>query len=156
MKNILSIGAPEGFGYLPQGYVEHPCTNKLRLGFDDIERHSEVYTAPSWDHVQEILDFTSRVQGHVLTHCAAGVSRSSAAAWIVLCAVSVPGNELELLTKLKRQRACIRPNRRLVWMADELLGREGRMKDAIDQLFPAWDRPQIPPRSGGARGAGKP
>ena len=63
----------------------------------------------------------------MLVHCWAGVSRSMAAAYILLCDRFGPGHE-EAIAQPSRLRAPhAYPNALLVQLADAALGREGRM-----------------------------
>jgi predicted protein tyrosine phosphatase len=83
--------------------------------------------------VEEFLAFLSawdRTRPLVL-HCYAGISRSTAAAYIAACALHPDRDEAELAQRLRRLSPSATPNRRLVAVADEVLGRDGRMVAAI-------------------------
>ncbi len=69
----------------------------------------------------------------MVIHCYAGVSRSPAAAFIALCALT-PAPEIEIAEKLRSLSPSATPNRRLVALADTLLARDGRMVAAIDSI----------------------
>ena len=71
----------------------------------------------------------------LLVHCYAGVSRSTASAYILLC-LHNPGREGEAARLLRTQAGHAIPNRRMVELADDLLGRGGRMIDAVDAMDP--------------------
>jgi predicted protein tyrosine phosphatase len=98
------------------------------------------YVAASRDDVDRLVKFLQRVDGTTLIHCAAGVSRSTAAAFILLCILLGPGREEEALDHLHRIATdrVILPNRRLVWFADDLLGRKGAMRSAHRARFRRW------------------
>ena len=63
---------------------------------------------------------------HVLVHCHAGVSRSTAAAAILLCQ-HAPGREQAAFLRLLELRKHGWPNTRMVEFADQLLKRDGAM-----------------------------
>src|SRR5471032_2439399 len=79
---------------------------------------------------QEVLEFGERVhaqpESHVLVHCHAGISRSTAAAAILMCQ-HAPGHEEEAFLKLLGMRKHGWPNTRMVEFADDLLKRDGAM-----------------------------
>lgn len=148
IRHVVSIGSPETEP--PSNFDAHPA-RKLRLLFDDIEReHSGFYEGPTLADAEAVVRFaeplkTERNPGVVLVHCAAGISRSAAATLILLAAVLGPGREEEAVRKLvevKERTAAagardpdeyIRPNRRLVWLGDEVLGRGGALLRACVQ-----------------------
>lgn len=74
--------------------------------------------------------------GDILVHCSRGVSRSTAAAFIVLCMRSPDEGEAALARRLRRAAPWADPCPLLVSYADRLLGRGGRMIEAIEDLPP--------------------
>lgn len=87
---------------------------------------------PNLDHARAILDFGEQLPegARVLTHCWAGVSRSTAAAF-VLAAQRKSGDEKYAFDLIKILRPGAMPNRLIVRFADKLLGAEGRMKACL-------------------------
>lgn len=87
---------------------------------------------PSIDHARVILDFGQQVptRGRLLIHCGAGISRSTAAAFI-LAAQAKPGDEWGAFQLIKVLRPQAQPNLLLVRFADKLLGAEGRMSACL-------------------------
>jgi predicted protein tyrosine phosphatase len=67
----------------------------------------------------------------MVVHCRAGISRSTAAAFIALCATRPDREERAIARALRAASVYATPNPRLVALADELLGRDGRMIAAI-------------------------
>ncbi len=67
----------------------------------------------------------------LLIHCYAGVSRSTAAAFIAACALAPERDEAEIARALRAASPTATPNARLVALADAALGRNGRMNAAI-------------------------
>jgi predicted protein tyrosine phosphatase len=72
-----------------------------------------------------------------LIHCWAGISRSTAAAYILLCDLHAAGHEHGLAQTLRFYAPHAQPNRLMIRHADFLLGREGRMVSAIESMSPA-------------------
>ena len=66
-----------------------------------------------------------------LIHCFAGVSRSTAAAYIAACALKPDRDEFAIARALRAASPTASPNARLVALADDALGRRGRMSEAI-------------------------
>ena len=105
--------------------IEH-----LLIRFDDVVAEYPGYEACTQQHVVQILEFGERLhakpQSHVLVHCHAGISRSTAAAAILMCQ-HAPGHEEEAFLKLLGMRKHGWPNTRMVEFADDLLKRDGAM-----------------------------
>ncbi len=110
--------------------------NHLFLGFNDIIEPAEGLVPPAQIHVERLLDFATRWErtSPMVIHCYAGVSRSTAAAFIALCALGPALDEAELAQELRRRSPSATPNLRLVRFADALLARDGRMVAAIEAI----------------------
>lgn len=72
----------------------------------------------------------------ILIHCHQGVARSMAAAYIILCAVEDGRSEKEIAARLRQAAPHADPNLLLISEADELLGRQDRMVEAVLDLCP--------------------
>jgi predicted protein tyrosine phosphatase len=70
----------------------------------------------------------------MVVHCYAGISRSTAGAYVAACALNPSRNELTIAQELRRLSATASPNLRIVAIADRMLGRSGRMVAAIDTI----------------------
>lgn len=108
----------------------------LHLRMNDIAELRDGMTMPGEDHVRRLLSFAyewDRAKPMVI-HCYAGVSRSTAAAYIVAAALNPERNEGELAATLRWLSPSATPNPRLVSVADALLGRKGRMVAAIRDI----------------------
>ena len=114
----------------PQGVA---AERHLFLGFNDIDVPMEGLIAPSAEHLDRLLAFGSAWDRHkpLAIHCWAGISRSTAAAYILALAINPGLDEAELARELRRRAPSATPNARLVALADEKLGRKGRMVEAI-------------------------
>ncbi|MBV8191237.1 MAG: protein-tyrosine-phosphatase [Alphaproteobacteria bacterium] len=100
------------------------------IRFDDVVAEYPGFEACTPDHIATLLAFGERAHAvsdsHVLVHCHAGVSRSTAAAGILLCQ-HAPGHEEAAFLRLLRLRKHGWPNTRMVEFADRLLERDGAM-----------------------------
>ena len=124
---LVSIGAPED--ELPAGYSN--VSHKLRLLFGDTETAEHGATESDVRCLIELAKELYGSAGKVLIHCEAGVSRSSAAGLILYTSLLGPGSEREAMERVLRQRPIAKPNRRMVEIADHLLGRGGRLIEVL-------------------------
>jgi predicted protein tyrosine phosphatase len=113
-----------------------PREKHLHLAFNDISEPKAGLDMPRLYHVQKILAFARQwdQQKPLLVHCWAGISRSTAAAYIILCALNPERNEKEAALQLRKASPFATPNPRLIALADDVLGREGRMIKAIADI----------------------
>jgi predicted protein tyrosine phosphatase len=105
----------------------------LFIGVSDITAATADHILPERTHVERLLAFV-RAWGRekpLVLHCYAGISRSTAAAYIALCALRPERDEAELARALRAASPSATPNPRLVAVADEILARDGRMTAAI-------------------------
>jgi predicted protein tyrosine phosphatase len=112
------------------------AANHLLLSMHDIIEVQPDMTPPGLEHVERLLDFAqawNRARPLVI-HCYAGISRSTAAAYIIAAALAPHRDEHDLAQALRRASPSATPNQRLVAIADELLGRKGRMSEAIASI----------------------
>lgn len=132
-QKIITLVSPDAEVFLP---VKLCCDDYLRLNFNDIVEHREGLVAPQPEHIHALLDFARGWSGEkpLLIHCYAGISRSTAAAYIVACALKPGLNEQQLAQVLRQLSPCATPNIRLVTLADEILGRHGLMRQAIQTI----------------------
>ncbi len=72
----------------------------------------------------------------ILIHCHQGVARSMAAAYILMCAAQEGRCEKQIAAELRKAAPHADPNILLISGADEILGREDRMVEAILDLSP--------------------
>ena len=112
--------------------------NHLLIDMDDIIEHIEGYVAPSEDHVGELLRFVRKWprQAPLVVHCYAGISRSTAGAFVTACALNPQRDELAIARALRAASHTATPNIRIVTLADRMLGRGGRMVAAIQAIGP--------------------
>jgi len=108
----------------------------LKLDMHDIIETQPATTAPTSVHVKALLDFVQSwdKQAPILIHCYAGLSRSTAAAFISLCALNPRTPEKIIARALRRSSDTASPNRWFVGLADSALNREGRMVSALHSM----------------------
>jgi predicted protein tyrosine phosphatase len=126
----------------PQHPIETPAgiapERHLQLGIWDISSPAEGMTLAAAADVDRILSFGASwdAAAPLLVHCWAGISRSTATAFMLACARNPHAPELDIARALRRAAPHAYPNRRLVQLADEALGRRGRMVEAIEAIGP--------------------
>jgi predicted protein tyrosine phosphatase len=126
MKVGTAIPRPEGIGQGRHCVVE----------VSDIVVPLDGHVTPDESHVAAILAFArdwDRRQP-LLIHCYAGISRSTAAAYIVACALAPERDEAEVARALRAASPSATPNALFVAIADRMLGRDGRMVAAIAEI----------------------
>jgi predicted protein tyrosine phosphatase len=110
--------------------------NHLWLSLHDISEPQDGMTLPGEAHMRTLLDFAkswNRARPLVV-HCYAGISRSTASAYIIAAALQPSRDEGELAQALRLASSTATPNIRLITLADELLGRQGRMVEAVRSI----------------------
>ena len=94
------------------------------------------YVIPCDEHVTRLIEFVrgwDRAKPMVV-HCYAGISRSTAGAYVAACALNPRRDEMAIARELRRASPTATPNARIVSLADRVLGRDGRMVAAIDSI----------------------
>ncbi len=135
---VVSIGSTDSS--TPDGFdPSNPL--HLRLQFDDVTSRSPSLHAgeadpPTREDVARLIEHGERLleSGFVYCHCAAGISRSTAAAFILRCLHREAGEEREAMRAVLEDNPFASPNRRMVQLADELLERDGSMLSAIEAV----------------------
>ena len=136
LTDIVSIGDFGSFRPDISGYATPPKVH--RFEFIDVSHAWEF--GPQRDHVQRLLNLfgnmTARKEDtRVLFHCAAGVSRSTASAFI-LC-VYAGMTYQEAYDHILRVRGFLNPNLLMIKIADDLMSKKGEMLDFI--INHRWD-----------------
>jgi predicted protein tyrosine phosphatase len=113
-----------------------PEANHLWLRVHDITLPMEGYISPQVEHVERLITFVRSWDrsAPLVVHCYAGISRSTAAAFITVCALNPHRDEDVIAQALRRASATAIPNIRIVTLADDLLCRQGRMIKAIEGI----------------------
>jgi predicted protein tyrosine phosphatase len=72
----------------------------------------------------------------MVIHCWAGISRSTASAFMAACALNPHRDEATIARQIRAASPSAYPNRLIVTLADRALGRGGRMVRALDAMGP--------------------
>ena len=126
---LVSIG--HGDDPLPEGYEN--AARRLRWLIADVVTEE----GATEDDIRRILTLAEQLRsesGTLLIHCEAGISRSTATALIIYACWLGRGREDEAMQRVIAQRPYSCPNRRMIALADELLGLDGRLLQARDKL----------------------
>jgi predicted protein tyrosine phosphatase len=110
----------------------------LILSMDDITDPADGLAHPAEEHVTRLVEFVTRWDRKtpMVIHCFAGISRSTAAAFVAACALNPHRSEAEIAKAIRDGSATAAPNTRIVTLADRVLGRGGRMIAAVQALGP--------------------
>ena len=108
----------------------------LKLNVHDIWEQVAGETLPDAGLVRKVLDFAATWDGRdpMLVHCWAGVSRSTAGAFIVACDRNPGADEAQIAQALRKASPGATPNPLIVQLADEVMGRGGRMVEAVQAI----------------------
>ena len=134
-SHILTVMANVDQVQRPASVLE---ANHLRVQVDDITEQMDGFVAPSEAHIEKVLNF---VRGWdrgapMVVHCYAGISRSTASAFAAACALNPHREEIAIARQIRAASPIAAPNRLIVSLADKVLGREGRMLRALDEMGP--------------------
>lgn len=108
----------------------------LKVGINDINFDTEGLISPEEKHVATIIEFARAwdQKNPLLIHCWFGVSRSPAAALISALANDPDQDDCELANRLREASPSATPNRRIVEIGDQLLGRNGKLSQAVNAI----------------------
>jgi predicted protein tyrosine phosphatase len=146
VTHVLSILGPDWPE--PEAFAAFPPHRRLTLRFHDIIEPSPDQLAPSRQDVERLLAFGRELPAaagsHLLVHCQAGVSRSTAAAALILAQAHPDRPAHEAFDAVARIRPRAWPNLRILEFGDALLGRDGEIIAAAGAMYRhALDREPI-------------
>ncbi|GAA2874623.1 putative protein tyrosine phosphatase [Aminobacter niigataensis] len=140
-ETVVRVGAERLISLLSAGTeMSRPAIiraeNHLLMNMHDIAAEQEGMTMPGEVHVRRLLDFARAWDRSrpLAINCWAGVSRSTASAYIIAAALDPSRDEAELAALLRKLSPTATPNPRLIAVADQILGRDGRMVAAIASI----------------------
>jgi predicted protein tyrosine phosphatase len=132
--SILNPDWPE-----PPAFAKFAPHWRLDLRFHDVIEPDPDQVAPSRTDVARLLAFgrelNDRTGSHLLVHCHAGVSRSTAAAALILVQMHPDRPARVALDTVARMRPRAWPNLRMLEFGDALLGRNGEIVDAASAVY---------------------
>ena len=133
VRHVVTLLAPNTPHDVPRGIA---ADRHLKLYFHDIIQAMDGHTPPSAADAERLVSFIGSWDraDPMLIHCWAGISRSTAAAFTALCMFRPRADEEELALELRRASPSATPNRLIVTLADDVLGRKGRMVKAIEKI----------------------
>ncbi len=134
-SRVVSLLDPGDWPETPEGLAPEA---HHRVGVHDFAEPGDGLTIPEEEHVRELIGFLRGWDPAtpILIHCWAGISRSTATALITL-ALHNPGREVEAAKAIRLQSPIASPNRRIVAIADRLMGLDGRLVEGLAAMGPA-------------------
>ena len=130
LMTLMTVGTPSP---RPEAIAEgRHCVVEV----SDVVAPMDGHVTPGEAHVAAILAFAEAWDRRepLLIHCYAGISRSTAAAYIAACALAPERDEVEVARALRDASPSATPNALFVAIADRMLGRGGRMVAAIAEI----------------------
>lgn len=128
---ILSLIGDPDLCLTPDGVTDH-----LVVNVHDIVAANGSQILADISHVRQVIDFARDWDGGspMLVHCFAGISRSTASAFIAACVLQPDRDEGEIAEEIRAASPTAYPNRHLVTLADQILDRNGRMVSAVERI----------------------
>lgn len=113
----------------------------LTVELDDDREVIAGRLTPTEAHVAGLIEFLGgwNPETPLLVHCWAGMSRSTASALIAACLHNPEADEAEIAHEIAKSPTAF-PNTRIVAFADEMMGREGRMVRAAEEICSDMNR----------------
>jgi len=132
-RHVVTLLAPDTPHDAPTGILPG---RHLRLYFHDIVQAMDGHVPPRAADAERMIRFFEEWdrKDPMLIHCWAGISRSTAAAFTALCLFRPQADEMALAQELRAASPSATPNRLIVSLADEVLGRNGRMVTAVESI----------------------
>ena len=137
VTHVLSILGPKASD--PADFAEFAPHRRLNLRFHDVIEPHPDQLGPTREHVERLLEFGREVnetpEAHLLVHCHAGISRSTAAATLLLMQANPQWSARSALEAIAALRPQAWPNLLILEIGDELLGRNGEIVAAASAIY---------------------
>jgi len=137
VTHVLSILGPDSPD--PPELAAFAPHRRLVLRFHDVIEPQPDHTAPAREDVERLLAFGREVreapEAHLLVHCQAGVSRSTAAAALILVEANPEWPASAVLDAIAAIRPRAWPNLLILELGDALLGRNGEIVAAAGRVY---------------------
>lgn len=107
-----------------------------KVHLHDIREPKDDHVTPGEAHVGELVTFLEgwRPDAPLLVHCWAGISRSTATAFIAACLHNPEADEAIIAQTIRDASPTAYPNTLIVAHADNILDRGGKMIDAVNAM----------------------
>jgi predicted protein tyrosine phosphatase len=136
VTHVLSILDPDWPE--PPAFRAYDAHLRTTLYFHDAIEAAPGIVLPAVSDVEAILAFGRDIDGdlrHLLVHCHAGISRSTAAMTMILAEAFPHESEDAITDRVTQIRPQAWPNSRMIGFADQLLGRDGRLIAAVNKIY---------------------
>jgi predicted protein tyrosine phosphatase len=138
VTHVLSILDPHWPD--PEAFLDFPPHRREALRFNDVIEPAPEMIVPSEEHIAQLLAFGRDVEvagnvAHLLIHCHAGVSRSTAAAALLLAQEDPTRLAPEIFEEIARLRPRAWPNLALLELGEAALGRPGEFTGAVGAQY---------------------
>jgi predicted protein tyrosine phosphatase len=137
-SHVLSLlGGISPFPDTPAG-IDPRNHHKITLA--DIAEPQEGMIHPGAEHVRQVIAFGERWAKEggrkqpIIVHCFAGISRSTASALTIACLLNPKTAEARFTAALRAASGSAQPNTLMIAHADKLLGRNGRLIAAVEEM----------------------
>ena len=138
-SHVLSILDPDW--PVPEVFGEFGEHEKLELRFNDVIENLPDQVPPSPEHVAALLAFGRDLMAeppndaHLLVHCHAGISRSTASMALILAQALPEAPAPAILGEILRIREKAWPNLRLLELGEAMIGRNGELSAAARAVY---------------------
>lgn len=129
--SILDPGWPD-----PAAFRDFPAHRREALRFDDAIEAGFGVVLPTERDVAQLLEYGREVMAagpdtHLLIHCHAGISRSTASATLLLAQADPTREAADIVAEIARLRPRAWPNLLLLEYGEAALGRKGELTVAV-------------------------
>jgi predicted protein tyrosine phosphatase len=137
VTHVLSILGPNGAD--PPEFAEFAPHRRLDLRFHDVIETLPDQIGPTRTDVERLLVFGREVgetpDAHLLVHCHAGVSRSTAAATLIMMQANPEWSASDALEAVAALRPRAWPNLLILELGEALLRRNGEIVAAVGAIY---------------------
>lgn len=138
VTHVLSILDPHWPD--PEAFHDFPPHHREALRFNDVIAPTPGIVAPDEEHVAKLLSFGRDVEvagelAHLLIHCHAGISRSTASAALLLAQEDPSRLAPEIFEEIAQLRPRAWPNLALLELGEAALGRPGEFTGAVGAQY---------------------
>ena len=137
VTHVLSILDPDTPD--PPAFAAFAPHRRLALRFHDVIELLPARLPPARADVERLLAFGHELSdtpgSHLLIHCHAGVSRSTASAALILAQARPDRSARDTLDAVAQLRPRAWPNLRMLEFGDDLLGRNGEIVAAVAAIY---------------------